>query len=398
MRIFLLRAAPHIVCAGLFILISSSSLAQYTNGIYAEFNTSMGSYTCRLEYALAPKACANFIGLATGAQSWLDETTGLTRTNPLYNGVIFHRVISNFMNQAGSPTGIGTGGPGYAFVDEFTPSLRHDGFGVLSMANSGPDSNGSQIFITVSPQPQLNNVHTIFGKLYGGSNVVFAINRVATDSNDKPLTNVTINSISIRRIGTAAQGFNLQTNGLPVVTNLNVKIAKTAGGGSLTFSNRLFADNRIYASTNLLNWTGTKIGIETASPFFSDVLIGVAAPKQFFRMAQVQYTSSTFAPRSMNNRTVGFTFTNALTGVMNVNFNNSGGGTYTWPPDVGTVTSYSWVQSPFRGLLYSFNPSSFWPMDLNLIFKSNTNGYFTGQFYYLNALPIAISGTFTNSP
>ncbi len=379
------------------ILIPFLSRAQYTNGIYAEFSTSMGSFTCRLEYVLAPKACANFIGLATGTQAWLDETTGAVRTNPLYNGVIFHRVISNFMNQAGSPTGIGNGGPGYAFVDEFTPALRHDSFGVLSMANSGPDSNGSQFFITVSPQPALNDVHTVFGKIYGGSNVVFNINRVATDANDRPLANVTINSIAIRRIGTAANAFNVAANGLPLVTNLNTKIARSGTGVSLTFSNRLYADNRVFASTNLLNWSNGKVGIETANPIFTNVVFGTPQPKQFFRMAQVQYPSSTFAPKSVLNKTIAFTFTNGLSDILTVNLNNSGGGTCTWPPDTGSVTGYDWLQNPYRGFLHSLSTTFFWPMDFNLNFKSSTNGYFSGQFYWLNAIPIAMSGTFTNS-
>src|SRR5262245_12107619 len=141
---------------GVFLTIAvlavcvSSATAQYTNGIYAEFNTSMGSYTCRLEHALAPKAVANFIGLATGQRAWLDLPSGLVHTNPFYNGTTYHRVIAGFMNQGGSRNALGTDGPGYQFVDEFAISLRHDGFGVLSMANAGPDSNGSQYFITVS--------------------------------------------------------------------------------------------------------------------------------------------------------------------------------------------------------------------------------------------------------
>ena len=127
---------------GVFFFIAAFAIsvpsvrAQYTNGIYAEFNTSMGSYTCRLEYAFAPKAVANFIGLANGQRAWLDLTNGLARTRPFYDGTTFHRVIAGFVIQGGSPNGFGTDGPGYQFTDEFTNSLRHDGFGVLSMANS----------------------------------------------------------------------------------------------------------------------------------------------------------------------------------------------------------------------------------------------------------------------
>ncbi len=398
MRNDLIRVLQCCACAALLLLLAQTSKAQYTNGIYAEFNTSMGNYTCRLEYAIAPKACANFIGLATGTRAWLDETTGITKTNALYNGVIFHRVISNFMNQAGSPTGTSTGGPGFVITDEFSPSLRHDSFGVLSMANSGPDSSGSQFFITVAARPDLNDKYSVFGKIFGGSNVVSAINRVATDASDRPLTNVVLNSIAIRRIGTAAQAFNIQTNGLPIVTNLNLKIARSGSNISLIFSNTLYADNRVFSSTTLTNWAGSKIGIETVNPIISSIVSPPTASKQFFRMAQIQYASSTFAPQNVLNRTLALTFTNTLSGVMTVSFNNSGGATYTWPPDVGTINSYVWVQNPYRGFLYSLIPSTFWPMDLNLNFKSNTNGYFTGSFYYLNIIPYSIAGTFTNSP
>lgn len=137
--------------AAMFLVFAAKGSAQYTDGIYAEFNTSMGSYTCALYYAESPKAVASFIGLATGQRAWLDLPTGTTRTTPFYNGLIFHRVITNFVIQAGSPNGLGTDGPGYAFVDEITNTLQFDKFGVLAMANSGPDSNGSQFS---SPLPR----------------------------------------------------------------------------------------------------------------------------------------------------------------------------------------------------------------------------------------------------
>ena len=165
---FLRRVARAAALVASFFICGSVGFAQYTNGIYAEFDTGMGSYTCRLEYAIAPKAVANFIGLATGQRSWLDLPSGAVKTNPFYNGTTFHRVIAGFMNQGGSPNGQGTDGPDYSFVDEFKPSLRRDAFGVLFLANFAPDSNGSQYFITVEPTPWLNDVHTMLGRSYGG--------------------------------------------------------------------------------------------------------------------------------------------------------------------------------------------------------------------------------------
>ena len=147
------KLAAGLTCLALATGFIPTAFAQ-GDGIYADFSTSLGGFTCRLEYAVAPKAVANFIGLATGQRAWLELPTGRVRTDAFYNGLTFHRVIAGFMSQGGSPNGQGTDGPGYSFVDEFNSGLRHDGFGVLSMANSGPDSNGSQFFITVSAQPQ----------------------------------------------------------------------------------------------------------------------------------------------------------------------------------------------------------------------------------------------------
>lgn len=395
---FLRRVARAAALVVSFFICGSVGFAQYTNGIYAEFDTSMGSYTCRLEYAIAPKAVANFIGLATGQRSWLDLPSGAVKTNPFYNGTTFHRVIAGFMNQGGSPNGQGTDGSGYSFVDEFNPGLRHDAFGVLSLANSGPDSNDSQYFITVEPTPWLNDVHTILGRLYGGSNVVYAINHIATDANDKPLTNVVINRINIRRIGTAANAFDINTNGLPVVTNLNLKIAKLGTNVSFTFSNRLYADNRLYSSSNLTSWTGTQLGIETAAPVTNSITQSGSAPRQFFHGAQIQYPSSLFVPPNVLGRAVTLNFTGG-NGTVVVSFDNAGGGSYTWTlGSPGVVQSYNWIQDPYRGRLWPIYFSGIIPMVLHLDYDSPTAGNFKGTAYPSVGNPFAVSGTFTSSP
>jgi cyclophilin family peptidyl-prolyl cis-trans isomerase len=385
--------------AGMFLAFAATSTAQYTNGIYAEFNTSMGSYTCRLEYAIAPKTVANFIALSSGQRSWLDLPTGVTKTNPFYNGTTFHRIIAGFMNQGGSKNALGTDDAGYKFVDEFSPSLRHDSFGVLSMANSGPDSNGAQFFITVSPQPSLDDVHSVLGKLYGGSNVVYAINHVATGANDKPLTNVTVNSIAIRRVGAGAIAFDINTNGLPLVTNLN--IARVGTNVSLTYSNRLYADNRLYSSTSLSTWNATPLGIEVLAGFTNATFRSAAAPKEFFRMAQIQYPASLFVPRNVLNKTLTLNYT-AGNGTIIYSFNSTGGGTYTWtlgPP--GAISGYNWAQDPYRGRFLPIGLSGVIPMNLHLDYDSATVGTFKGT-----ALPnypssfgsFPVSGTFSSTP
>jgi peptidyl-prolyl cis-trans isomerase A (cyclophilin A) len=173
-------------------------------GLYAVIYTSMGNIVCRLFDKDAPKAVANFRGLATGTKAWTDPATGATKHTPLYSGTTFHRVIPGFMIQGGDPTGTGTGSPGYQFEDEVSSNHALDHPGILAMANSGPNTNGSQFFITVAPTPWLNGKHTIFGDVVSGQDVVDAISKVPRDDQDKPLTPVKITRISIRRVGIAA--------------------------------------------------------------------------------------------------------------------------------------------------------------------------------------------------
>src|SRR5436305_11321320 len=146
-----MRAEFHRWCLLFIVLLAGLQASAQTNGIFADFTTSLGTFTCQLSYSNAPKAVANFIGLATGQRPWLDTATGEVRTNAFYDGLTFHRVISNFVIQAGSPNGLGTDGPGYAVVDEFNSLLNFNAPWILAMANSGPNSNGSQFFVTVAP-------------------------------------------------------------------------------------------------------------------------------------------------------------------------------------------------------------------------------------------------------
>lgn len=171
-----------------------------TPGVYANFNTSEGNFTIKLHSKEAPNTVANFVGLATGTKEWTDPRTGAKKNTPYYNGLIFHRIIDGFMIQGGCPLGSGTGGPGYKFGDEFHPSLKHDKVGILSMANAGPGTNGSQFFITLGPTPHLNNKHSVFGEVVDGLDVVKKIGSTKTDGRDRPLKDVVINSVSIEEV------------------------------------------------------------------------------------------------------------------------------------------------------------------------------------------------------
>jgi len=166
---------------------------------YATLHTNHGDIKVELFDNQAPKTVKNFVGLATGEIEWTNPATGQKTTDPLYDGVIFHRIIPQFMIQGGDPLGRGTGGPGYKFADEVTSELTFDKPFLLAMANAGPNTNGSQFFITTAPTPWLNMKHTIFGKVVEGQDVVTAIEGVATGPQDKPLEDVVINSVDIER-------------------------------------------------------------------------------------------------------------------------------------------------------------------------------------------------------
>ena len=189
--------------SGAFALVASiglnaASASAALANTYAEFITNKGNFKVKLFDKKAPKTVANFVGLAEGTKTWKNPRTGKVEKNkPFYDGLTFHRIIDGFMIQGGCPLGNGTGDPGYKFADEFHDSLRHDGPGILSMANSGPNTNGSQFFITHVPTPWLDGKHTVFGHVVEGQDIVDAI-----EQDDM------MNSITIIRKGKTAKSFD----------------------------------------------------------------------------------------------------------------------------------------------------------------------------------------------
>ncbi|HYB17386.1 MAG TPA: peptidylprolyl isomerase [Streptosporangiaceae bacterium] len=175
-----------------------------TDMLTATLQTSQGTVVVRLFPDHAPKTVRNFVELAEGGRQWTDPRTGRATEAKLYDGTVFHRVIPDFMIQGGDPLGNGRGGPGYRFADEIHPDLVFDRPYLLAMANAGPGTNGSQFFITVAPTPWLNGKHTIFGEVIEGTDVVDRISRVKTGSQDRPVEDVTVESVTVDRGGNAS--------------------------------------------------------------------------------------------------------------------------------------------------------------------------------------------------
>ena len=194
------------VCAMILGLVScKEDYPDLGDGLYAEFNTNKGSFIAELYYEATPTTVANFVSLAEGeSHSMLDSTF---QGKKYYDGLIFHRVIKDFMIQGGDATGTGSGDPGYRFPDEIVDTLSHKTKGTLSMANAGPGTNGTQFFITLAPTPWLDGKHTVFGQVLEGQSVVDSIGLVKTVARDKPEQDVVLESVKIIRKGKDAKNF-----------------------------------------------------------------------------------------------------------------------------------------------------------------------------------------------
>jgi peptidyl-prolyl cis-trans isomerase A (cyclophilin A) len=292
--------------------------------IYADVKTSKGDFTIQLSSetaAYAPQTAANFIRLAEGTTSWIDPITGQVKKEPYYNGVIFHRVIAGFMSQTGSRKGDGTDGPGYNFRDDFTEEMTHSEAYIVSMANSGPNTNGAQFFITASAQPSLNGVHSVFGMviLYDapedgtsddevGRKVCDAINAVATDINDKPLEDVVIQSITIRRVGAWAQSFDEHAQGLPEVSAPLEQVDYQGSQVSLVVEQPASSLTRYCHTPDLNIWEVSEeiYRDHDDSPFSSiDVSsVSLNQDKHFFNVSQVAYETGVLWPSALTGKTL----------------------------------------------------------------------------------------------
>lgn len=363
------------------LCLTQIAAAQLTNGLYAEFDTSMGSFTCRLDYAEAPLTVANFVSLVEGSQNWVTPE-GAVKSGNYYDGLIFHRVISDFMIQGGDPLGTGTGGPGYAFPDQISTNILHTSAGILSMANSGPNSNGSQFFITLAPTPWLDGKHAVFGEVIGGMNVVSNIGVVATDADDRPLSQVVMNSVRILREGSEAEAFDPTSQPLPMVSALPVTL-----NGDIRVATSNQCEQLIYDSMNLVDWTSFE---ESYTPFAAgDLVAEIPADAHcgFYRGAQIKFPEG--ASKEISGRVITLdigsevVFVPTADGTGTCSLNGSPGVIQTWRYDPSRVG-------------HMFFTDIMVPFSLEFEYATPSNGVVTGWFYNSGWRPL--SGTFTDAP
>jgi peptidyl-prolyl cis-trans isomerase A (cyclophilin A) len=245
-----------VLVLALSLFVHAARAAFSGDGIYAGFVTSGGEFWCKLEFERAPRTTANFLSLAEGTRPWIDMKTARVVQRRFYDGLTFHRVIANFMIQGGSPNGQGTDGPGYQFEDEFHPELLHSSEGTLSMANSGPDSNGSQFFVTVTNTPWLDNKHSVFGRVVEGMDVVHQLSKAPTGPNDAPVTPIVLQEIRILRIGEAAVAFNPGTLNppLPAVGSATIGLQRQGDDIHVLLQPPAGVITHLFVSDNFEDW------------------------------------------------------------------------------------------------------------------------------------------------
>ena len=357
----------------LIMLCGAAWAVPTDDGMFATLQTTMGDVCFELYYTNTPRTVANFVSLAEGTRPWIDPRSTFISNEPYYDGIIFHRVITNFMIQGGSPKGDGTDGPGYTFADEFDPALRHDRAGIVSMANSGPDSNGGQFFITVKDTSWLDDVHSVFGSVVEGMAVVSNIAAVATNSASRPLEDITITNTFITCNGTNALNFAVTNQALPEVEALPLAIA----GLRLSAGTATSSYQYVYSSTNLADWEGAATKYWPV-PDGSWTLTAPGEAKEFFHANRVVYPTD-------KNRT-GSPILHQL--VMTI-----GGDVWTIVPDginsghimVNSVTNasltyWSWDPNP-RRVQFIVESDYYHPFGFDLYYHSSTNGACDAYWY-----------------
>lgn len=384
----------------------AASFVPAEDGIYATISVRAGDelageFTCKLTYEQTPQTVANFIGLATGEQAWWDAKTGTVSHAPFYSGITFHRVIDRFMIQAGSPKGDGTDGPGYSFRDEIVDALKHDRAGILSMANSGPHTNGSQFFVTLVPTSHLNGDHTVFGHVVDGLEFVQQLGLVAVNpANAQPRDPVLIDSVRITRVGAAAEAFSVAAQGLPQVRVGALRLFAAADGPELRLHTATNVQSVIHGSDDLREWAHVWKELEVGQGGerrlpVTDFLEPDGPVQGFFRAYEVAYPDPQYAPPSIAGKTLSLTYDIAGDIVIHATFTEDGG-TFRSESDDGPASGnigYFYEQQPYRAYLGIGFSTGFVQQRISLMFESFETGNFISSFETQYG-PGELTGTF----
>lgn len=326
---------------------------------------------------------ANFIALAEGSRPWMDVLSGQVRTDPFYDGLIWHRVVAGFVIQTGSRAGDGSGGAGYTFIDQFHPSLDHSATGTLSMANTGYGSNGSQIFITLAPQPDLDDHHSVFGEVISGLDVVLAIGAVPVGINDKPLTNVVIHQATILRCGIDAEAFDVDAYGLPDVVPVEAGLVRNGSDLELVLSRNQFSDYYLYQSPDFSTWSGERIGLYFEPPPTGNVNITgttLLSDMRVYTVPGADYPPPLNTPPG--NASAVFVFTVPGAGATTNVYDAVGAGTYSSDfLGSGIILSSTWLRDPYRGRHYINYLSPTYDWDASLVYHTPTSGVFNATVF-----------------
>lgn len=377
--------------AGL-VLLAALPFAAGSDGLFATFVTSRGNFTVQLAHEAVPATVANFVGLAEGSRAWLEESTGKLVRRPFYDGLTFHRVVPDFVIQAGSPDGSGADGPGYSFGDEFHLSLVHDQAGVLSMANSGPDTNGSQFFITLNATAWLNKKHSVFGRVVEGMDVVYGIGNSASGS-------TTIERVEISRVGAAAQSFDASgPHGLPQWRDTT---ARWAQGWNLAVEREPFTEHRFLGSENLQAWEYLGRVFDAAPPGSGPIdMSGVVAgrSKYFLRAAKLQYARrpANFLGQTLDldlasgNQNLRMTFSSQPV--------DGNAGTYKLDQNTEDLIADYFVDHDSSATALGVDLAGAGMFTFRLKFQTETGGWFTGQVYGATNGLWPFFGTFQITP
>lgn len=369
------------------------------NGLYAVFQcsrngNSIGSFTCQLEFEKAPQTVASFVGLAEGSQAWIDFSGSGAVKKPFFDGITFHRVVSDFVVQAGSPNGEGTDGPGYSFKDEFDPTLRHDSPGVLSMANSGLHSNGSQFFVTLNATPHLDDIHSVFGRVIEGLDVVQSIE-----------VGDVINSVRILRIGQAAESFDPGLQGLPSVSDDTPQLNITEGRAILNYGGQVDSEFFVFQSSDLESWTRLnerELFTNSSPPVQRDVGGIQESAMEFFRVSKVTFPSPLHTPTSVG----GFRLllkTPDFDLALNLE-TETGTFTLSQPALGGSIPTYTWIQEPYRGRLsagmngITLGNAPISRANFDFAFSSPSGGNYKGNLVNTIGQNLPLEGVFEFSP